>query len=108
MRQYYKSDTRQNRSDTRQNMRSNMDAIENVREENTNPDKKKPETERSIKDIIKVFLGKNITVMLRGRKSLKGKLESVSNYEILVTADNLPVVIMKHAIDYVELTEETL
>lgn len=60
---------------------------------------------KEIKEIIRGFVGKNVSVALRGKKTLKGRLESVSQYELLVTVAHEPIVIMKHAIDYVELTE---
>jgi ribosome maturation factor RimP len=60
---------------------------------------------QGVKEIVKGFVGRNVTVTIRGKKTLSGKLESVSNYELLLTVKQAPVLIMKHAIDYVELTE---
>lgn len=62
--------------------------------------------EAKIKDMVKGFIGKNIAIYLRGKKTLKGKLESVSQYELVITANHQPVLVMKHAIDYIELTGE--
>ena len=63
--------------------------------------------EKEIKDIVRGFVGKNIIVSLRNKKILKGRLESVSQYELLLTVLHEPVLIMKHAIDYIELTDTT-
>lgn len=62
---------------------------------------------KEIKEIVRGFVGKNVNVVLRGKKSLKGRLESVSQYELFVTVAHEPVLIMKHAIDYIELVETT-
>lgn len=63
---------------------------------------------KEIKEIIRGFVGKNVIVQLRGKKSLRGRLESVTQYELLITsAAHEPLLIMKHAIDYIELTEMT-
>ena len=66
----------------------------------------KPDKEKEIKDIVRGFVGRDMTVTLRGKKSLKGRLESVSQYELLLTVDHRPMLVMKHAIDYIELTGE--
>jgi len=67
----------------------------------------KSEKEKEIKDMAKGFVGRDMAVMLRGKKTLKGRLESVSQYELLLTIDHRPVLVMKHAVDYIELTEKT-
>ncbi len=115
--QYYRQSVR----GTKQGTRLNSDEINDVRREeimhDTNrhiSDKgsekyeklEKPEKSEKVKDLIKGFLGRNVSVTLRGRKSLRGILETVSNYEILITVDHSPVIIMKHAIDYIELIAE--
>lgn len=64
--------------------------------------------EKEIKDITRGFLGRDMIVALRGKKTLKGKLESVSQYELLLTVDHKPVLIMKHAVDYIELVEKAI
>lgn len=61
-----------------------------------------PNKEPKIKDMVKGFIGKNIAIYLRGKKTLKGKLESVSQYELIITINQQPVLVMKHAIDYIE------
>jgi sRNA-binding regulator protein Hfq len=58
---------------------------------------------QNIKEIVKGFVGRSVTVTIRGKKTISGKLESVSNYELLLTVKERPVLIMKHAIDYIEL-----
>lgn len=63
---------------------------------------------REIKELIRGFVGKNIIVQIRGKKSLRGRLESVTQYELFITSPaHEPILIMKHAIDYIELTEMT-
>jgi len=63
--------------------------------------------EKEVKDIIKGFVGKNVVVMLRGKNKLKGKLELVSQYELILTVSHKPVLVMKHAIDYIEVDDIT-
>lgn len=58
---------------------------------------------QTAKEIVKGFIGRNVNVVIRGKKTLSGKLESVSNYELLLSVKHEPVLIMKHAIDYIEL-----
>jgi len=65
-----------------------------------------PNKETKIKDMVKGFIGKNIAIYLRGKKTIKGKLESVSQYELVITINQQPTIVMKHAIDYIELTGE--
>lgn len=70
--------------------------------------KEKSEVERpkEIKeDAVKVFMGKDVTVILRGGTKLKGKLEIATRYELVLTVDNKPTIIMKHAVDYITLSE---
>lgn len=56
--------------------------------------------------VIDSFIGKDISIVLRGGNKLEGKLESVAQYEIIVTISHSPVIIMKHAIDYIGLVGE--
>ena len=60
---------------------------------------------KEIKEILRGFIGREMVVTLRSKKALKGRLESVTNYELLITISHEPVLIMKHAIDFIELTE---
>ena len=80
-----------------------------MRQERDNRPMQRPEQEsqpvQTVKEIVKGFIGRNVTVVIRGKKTLSGKLESVSNYELLLTVKHEPKLIMKHAIDYIELTE---
>jgi len=78
-------------SDARQGVREN-------REQDTRAAKE-------IKDLVKGFIGRDISVALRGKKSLKGRLESATQYELLLTISHEPVIIMKHAIDYIEIVK---
>lgn len=52
------------------------------------------------------FIGKDIYIILRNGNKLEGKLESVVQYEIIVTILHQPVIIMKHAIDYIGLVSK--
>ncbi len=56
--------------------------------------------------IIKNFLGKEIAITLRNGNKIKGKLETVVQYELVITTSYNPIIVMKHAIDYIELTGE--
>jgi hypothetical protein len=71
-------------------------------------DKKSNKPMQDIKEIVRGFIGRNIIVVTRGKKSLSGKLESVSNYELLLTVNHEPVIVMKHAVDYISLTATSL
>jgi hypothetical protein len=80
---------------------------ERDRKDDKNTQGNKPAQEnqpvQNVKEIVKGFIGRNVNVVIRGKKTLSGKLESVSNYELLLTVKHEPVLIMKHAIDYIEL-----
>ena len=90
--------------------------IENkgVKEQNKEPKKEtKKETKKEKKNgykehisIIKNFIGKEITITLRNGNNLKGKLETVAQYELVITVAYNPIIVMKHAIDYIELVGE--
>ena len=56
--------------------------------------------------IIKNFVGKDVIITLRDGKNLKGKLETLSQYELLITMTYVPIIVMKHAIDYIALAGE--
>ena len=58
---------------------------------------------KGMKEMLNGFLGKEVVLSLRSGAKLKGRLESVSIYELVVTVSYKPVVVLKHAIDYVEL-----
>lgn len=77
------------------------DARQGVRE-NREQDAK---TAKEIKDLVKGFIGRDVSIALRGKKSLKGRLESETQYELLLTISHEPVIIMKHAIDYIEIVK---
>lgn len=61
---------------------------------------------KNIKEMARGFVGKNIAVMLRGKKSFKGRLEATTQYELLLSINHKSVLVMKHAIDYIELVDE--
>lgn len=67
----------------------------------------KESVEKETKHLIKGFLGRDIIAVLRGKVKIKGRLESMSQYELIITVSERPVLIMKHAVDYIELTETT-
>ena len=56
--------------------------------------------------VIKNFVGKDIIITLRNDNKLKGKLETVAQYELVITIAYNPIIVMKHAIDYIELAGE--
>ncbi len=60
---------------------------------------------KATKDMLNGFLGKEVNISIRSGTKLKGRLESVSTYELVITVSHKPVVMLKHAIDYVELAE---
>ncbi|MCX9012417.1 MAG: RNA chaperone Hfq [Candidatus Methanoperedens sp.] len=53
--------------------------------------------------MLSAFLGKEVYIFIRGGTKLTGRLESVSTYELVITVSHKPVVVLKHAIDYIEL-----
>ncbi len=55
--------------------------------------------------IVEGFVGKMVNIILRNGNSIKGKLETVAQYELVLTVSYKPVIIMKHGIDYIELVE---
>lgn len=66
------------------------------------------ETDRKNYDhrsLAKAFLEKEIIITLRNQHKLKGKLESVSQYELLIKTLTGSTLVLKHAIDYIELFE---
>lgn len=66
--------------------------------------KKDPKKEQQ--SIIKNFIGKDIVITLRGGEKMKGKLETVAQYELMVSISYTPVIIMKHAVDYISLEDK--
>ena len=111
MRQSNRPYFRQDRSEIEKDLRSINDVIDakdvkEVRDINEVRDVKDTKETKVIKEMAKGFIGKNIAVMLRGKKILKGRLESTTNYELILTVNHKPVLVMKHAVDYIELTEE--
>lgn len=77
-----------------------------IETEKIETDKKEEEKkEKKDRNLIQNFVGKDVNIMLRNKKPLKGRLESTSQYELLVTVSYNPVLIMKHAVDYIELVE---
>jgi len=66
-------------------------------------EKEKPKEKKG--DAVKVFVGKDVVVTLRGGTKLKGKLEMATNYELILTIDKKPVLVMKHAVDYIDINQ---
>lgn len=56
--------------------------------------------------IVKGFIGKDVTITIRGGEILKGRLEAVTQYELIITMAQSPFVVMKHAVDYLTLAGE--
>ncbi len=52
-------------------------------------------------NMVKGLIGKDITIYIRGGKELKCRLEAVAQYELVVTISQSPVIVMKHAVDYI-------
>ena len=75
---------------------------EQVRE----PKKEKKTNNREHPSIIKNFIGKDIAITLRNGNNIKGRLETVAQYELVITTAYNPIIVMKHAIDYIELKGE--
>ena len=67
----------------------------------------KEDKEQRRESVIKNFLGKNVAIILRCGTNLKGRLESVAQYELIITISHKPVIIMKHAVDYIEFVDES-
>lgn len=67
--------------------------------------KQKPYYRPQPQDTISGFVGKDVVLTLRGGSKLKGRLESVTQYDVVITASYKPIIVLKHAIDYVELSE---
>lgn len=57
-------------------------------------------------NMVKGLIGKDIAITLRGGKELKGKLEAVTQYELVITILQSPVIVMKHAVDCIIPTGE--
>jgi ribosome maturation factor RimP len=87
----------------RQDIRTEYGARQDIRQDKGDRPMQEDKSTQTVKEIVKGFIGRNVTVVVRGKKTLSGKLESVSNYELLLTVKHEPVIIMKHAIDYIEL-----
>jgi len=80
-----------------------LEKLEKERPEKERPEKERPK-DKNKEEAIKVFVGKDVTITLRGGTKLKGKLEMTTNYELILTINNKPTLVMKHAVDYIELT----
>ncbi len=79
---------------------------EQVKEQKKEPKKEKKNNIKERPSIIKNFIGKDVAITLRNGTNLKGKLETVAQYELVVTSAYNPIIVMKHAIDYIELAGE--
>lgn len=84
---------------------------EQVKEQSRAPKKeikKEPKKidNKEYQSVIKNFIGKEITITLRSGNKIKGKLETVAQYELVITVAYNPMIVMKHAIDCIELTGE--
>lgn len=61
-------------------------------------------SERS-KDLIESFVGKDVMVVFKSKNKLKGRVDAVSTYELMLTVSQRSVLVMKHAIDYIETVD---
>lgn len=91
-------------------MKSDIENKEQTKVQNKEQ-KKEPKKEKKIDNrehpsIIKNFIGKEIAITLRNGNNIKGKLETVAQYELVITVAYNPMIVMKHAIDYIELAGE--
>lgn len=76
------------------------------RVQKTESTKEKTNDGRERPSMIKNFIGKEVAIILRNGSGINGRLEAVVQYELLVTTPRNPIIVMKHAIDYIELTGE--
>ena len=78
------------------------------KKENLAPKKEKKATKNSKDPVsaIKNFVGKEVDITMRNGNSLKGKLETVTQYELVITISYTPMIVMKHAIDCMTLAGE--
>lgn len=51
------------------------------------------------------FEGRNVIIWMRNGTTIKGVLEKSAKYDIIVSVLHRPVIILKHAIDKVELSD---
>ena len=58
---------------------------------------------KGTREMLSAFLGKEVYIFIRSGTKLTGRLESISTYELVITVSHKPVVVLKHAIDYIEL-----
>ena len=81
---------------------------ENITKENIaqKKEKKVVKSEKEQISVIKNFVGKEVVITLRNGNNLKGKLETVAQYELVITMAYAPVIVMKHAVDYIMLAGE--
>ena len=56
-------------------------------------------------DTLDIFKNKDIEIHIRNGDVLIGRLEMVRQYDIVVTIDELPVVIFKHGVNYIKLAD---
>lgn len=49
------------------------------------------------------YVGKDVKIQIRGGKVIEGKLEKTAQYELLLTVNEAPLIIMKHSVDTIEL-----
>lgn len=70
------------------------------------PNKEKKNDNRERPSTIKNFIGKEISITLRNGNDIKGRLETVAQYELTITTAHNPIIVMKHAIDYITLAGE--
>ena len=87
-------------------MKSDIETKEQSKEPKKEQSKEKKSSHREQQSIINNFIGKEITITLRSGNSIKGRLETVAQYEVLITTAYVPMILMKHAIDSIILAGE--
>lgn len=83
---------------------------EQIKEQKQNQDKPKKKFDKRYDDrkpgLMDFYVGKDVRVHIRGyieSIALEGRLEKFTQYELLLTINQLPVLVMKHSVDFIEL-----
>lgn len=77
-----------------------------LRKDQKVPRKEQRTDNKEHQSVIKNFIGKDIAITLRNGNKIEGKLETITQYELVVSVSYIPTVVMKHAIDYITLIGE--
>jgi len=102
---YMKTDTGKGSNEQNIGLKKDQPKVQS-RVQKTESIKEKTNDGRERPSMIKNFIGKDVSIILRSGSAIKGRLEAVVQYELFVTTIRNPIIVMKHAIDYIELTGE--